>query len=128
MAELLAAGDFDVAASTYRHRVAQLSREGAPIAFEPAVEPLIVRPNGIGIVTGSEHPAQALLFTEFMLTEVQEMLIDFDRTPASQAIEGGGVPTKFDVLEADLELLFNDREKWEDLWDEIVSSSGGIIE
>lgn len=128
MAELLAAGDFDVAASTYRHRVGQLARDGAPVAWEPAVEPLIVRPNGIGIVSGSKHPAQALLFTEFMLTEVQEMLLEFDRTPASQEIEGGGVPQNYDVLEADLELLFDEREKWEDLWDEIVSTSGGIIE
>lgn len=127
MTELLASGEYDVATSAYKHRVESLIKKGAPVAWEPAVEPLVVRPNGIGILADTEHPAAALLFADFMMTEVQDMLLGFDRTPASTEAEGGGIPTEYDVLLADLQLLFEEVDKWEGLYEEVANSSGGEV-
>jgi iron(III) transport system substrate-binding protein len=128
MTELLAAGEFDAASSVYKHRVAQLKRDGAPVEWEPAVEPIVIRPNGIGIYADTDAPATALLFTDFMLTDVQKMLVGFDRTPASTKVPGGGVPSKYEVLVSDLRTLNDEREKWEGLYEEIARKAGKVIE
>ena len=51
MAELLAAGEYDVASSTYLHRILQLKRDQAPVEWEGGPEPIVIRPNGIGTPT-----------------------------------------------------------------------------
>ena len=127
MTELLAAGEFDAASSVYKHRAASLREKGAPVAWEPAVEPLVVRPNGIGILADTQHPAASLLFADFMMTDVQDMLLQFDRTPASTEAEGGGIPTEYDVLLADLQLLYEEVDKWEGLYEEVANESGGEV-
>lgn len=128
MTELLAAGEFDATSSAYKHRVAQLKRDGAPVEWEPAVQPIIVRPNGIAIMASTDTPASALLFVDFMLTDVQKMLIEFDRTPASNAVPGGGIPSQYEVLVADLRALGEERDKWEGLYEEIAQESGKVVE
>ena len=127
MTELLAAGEFNVAASTYKHRAAQLKRKGAPVEWEPPVEPIIIRPNGIGIYANTDQPATALLFADFMLSDVQKMLIEFDRTPASTTVPGGGVPSNYELLVADLRKLNDQRDKWEGLYEKIARRSGKVI-
>jgi iron(III) transport system substrate-binding protein len=128
MTELMAAGEFDAASSVYKHRAAQLKGDGAPIEWEPAVEPIVIRPNGIGIYADTDAPATSLLFVDFMLTDVQKMLVDFDRTPASTKVPGGGVPSKYEVLVSDLRTLNDEREKWEGLYEEIAREAGKVIE
>lgn len=125
MAELLAAGEYDVAASTYLHRILQLKKDGAPVEWEGGPEPIIIRPNGIGIHRYAVNPASAQLFLEFMLTDAQQLLLDIDRQPASAGIEGGGLPAGVDTLVVDLDALLDEREKWEGMWDEIVEGSSG---
>jgi iron(III) transport system substrate-binding protein len=127
MTELLAAGEFDAATSVYKHRVEQLQKDGAPVEWEPAVQPLVLRPNGIGILKTTEHPATSLLFAEFMLTDVQSMLLDFDRTPADVNAPGGGIPADIEVLITDLEKLFQENDKWEGLYEEVAAESGGEV-
>lgn len=125
MAELLAAGEYDLASSTYLHRIEQLKRDGAPVEWEGGPEPIVIRPNGIAIHRYAVNPASALLFLEFMLTDAQQLLLDIDRQPASAGIEGGGIPVGVDSVVVDLAALLDEREKWEGLWDEIVEGSGG---
>jgi iron(III) transport system substrate-binding protein len=93
MTELLAAGEFSAASSVYKHRAEQLKKDGAPVQWEPPVEPIVIRPNGVGIFADTDSPATALLFADFMLTDVQDMLLEFDRTPASSKAPGGGIPS-----------------------------------
>lgn len=125
MAELLAAGEYDLASSTYLHRIQQLKRDGAPVEWEGGPEPIVIRPNGIAIHRYAVNPASALLFLEFMLTDAQQLLLDIDRQPASSGIEGGGIPAGVDSVVVDLAALLDEREKWEGLWDEIIEGSGG---
>jgi iron(III) transport system substrate-binding protein len=129
MTELLAAGEFGVAASPYLHRVLQLKGDGAPIEWEPAIEPLIARPNGIGIHSAARSVASAMLFSEYVLTDAQGMLLELDRQPANTSVEGGGLPTAYENILVDVEAVVDEIDKWTDLYDEVVrSSSEDIIE
>ena len=123
MAELLAAGEYDLTASSYQHRIPQLAKDGAPVEWQPAVEPAIVRPNGIGIHRDVKCPASALLFIEFTLTTGQETLLEYDRSPASTAVEGG-FPEDVETILVDVEALVNELDKWEGLYEEIIQGSG----
>jgi iron(III) transport system substrate-binding protein len=125
MAELLAAGEYDVASSTYLHRILQLKKDEAPVEWEGGPTPIIIRPNGIGIHKYADEPASALLFLEFMLTDAQTLLLEIDRQPASAGVSGGGIPSGADTMIVDLPALLEEREKWEGLWDEIVEGSEG---
>ncbi len=129
MAELLAAGEFDITASSYQHRIPQLAKDGAPVAWEPPVEPAIIRPNGIGIHADTDVPAKALLLVEYELSpEAQSQLVEFDRSPANDTVEGG-FPDDVEVLLVDVEALLDEREKWETLYEEVIQESGsGVIE
>ena len=126
MAELLAAGEYDLTTSSYQHRIPQLAKDGAPVAWEPAVEPAIVRPNGIGIHRDTDCPASALLFVEYSLTEGQEQLIEFDRSPASTKVQGG-FPEDVETILVDVEALLQESDKWEGLYEEIIQGSGSEI-
>lgn len=125
MAELLAAGEYDVASSTYLHRILQLKGDDAPVEWEGGPEPIIIRPNGIAIHKYADEPASALLFLEFMLTDAQSLLLEIDRQPASAGVSGGGIPEGAETMVVDLAALLEEREKWEGLWDEIIEGSEG---
>ncbi|MGH8945236.1 MAG: ABC transporter substrate-binding protein [Acidimicrobiia bacterium] len=123
MAELLVAGEYDASTSLYHHRVTELMSEGAPLEWEPPVRPIIVRPNGVGIMSHVQNPASALLWVEFMLTDGQVLLADEFRGPASTEVEGG-IPVEYAPILVDLEAITQEREKWEALWEEIVLAAG----
>lgn len=125
MAELMAAGEFSITSSAYQHRIPRLEAEGAPVAWEPPVEPIIVRPNGIGIHRDTDSPASALLFVEYGLTEAQATLAEFERTPANP--EYGGVPEEYELVTVDLEQLLDEQDKWEGLYEEVVRESGSEV-
>lgn len=125
MAELLAAGEYDLASSTYLHRILQLKKDDAPVDWEGGPEPIIIRPNGIGIHKYADEPASALLFLEFMMTDAQQLLLEIDRQPASSGVSGGGIPEGVETMVVDLDALLDERDKWEGLWDEIVEGSEG---
>ena len=129
MTELLAAGEFSIAASPYLHRVLQLKGDGAPIEWEPAIEPLVARPNGIAVHSAAKNVASGLLFSEYVLTDAQDMLIELDRQPASIAVEGGGLPSAYENILVDVEAVVDEFDKWSGLYDEVVrSSSQDVIE
>ncbi len=93
-AELLAAGQFDVALSTYSHSVEELEQEGAPVTWRTAgeepIQPLVTRPNGIGLMRTATNPAAATLFADFELKEGQEVFAEEYRI--------GAIPTEGDPL------------------------------
>jgi iron(III) transport system substrate-binding protein len=68
-ANLLAAGQFAVCVSCHSHSIKDLIEKGAPLAFRPLVQPVVQRPQGIGIVQRLRHPAAALLFYDWLLTK-----------------------------------------------------------
>lgn len=120
--ELLSAGQFSVAASLYSHTVDKATADGAPVTWrsksvEP-VQPLVIRPNGGGLMDNAEHPAAAMLFMDFVLTEGQDIIRESSRI--------GSIPVSDDPL-AGLEVipvpedeLLDNPQKWDDLYADVV--------
>jgi iron(III) transport system substrate-binding protein len=130
MAELLAAGEYDITTSTYQHEILQLQDDGASVAWEPPPQPLILRPNGIGIHSDTDVPASALLFLEYGITEAQSSIAAIHRMPANTNYgDLEAMVNKYDVITTDLVHLDATRAKWEKLYEQVVSeSSKDVIE
>lgn len=123
--ELMSAGQFAVTASNYSYLVEQAKRAGAPVEYEPFVEPVIARPNGIGLMKSAEHPAAAMLFADWLLEEGQEVLVDEGLTPSISA--GGDPLADLEVIPVDVKTLIADGEEWSKKYDEVVSG-GEVLE
>jgi iron(III) transport system substrate-binding protein len=126
MTELLAAGEYDMTASSYQNRVPSLVADGAPISWEPPVEPAVVRPNAIAVHRDTDCPATALLFVEWTLTDGQGLLAELDYTPANTTVEGA-FPEDVETILVDVEALIQEREKWEGLYEQIIRESGAEL-
>lgn len=120
--ELLSAGQFGAAASLYSHTVDKAARDGAPVAWKPEsgepVQPLVIRPNGAGLMSNAVNPAAATLFMDWELTEGQDIF--------REAFRIGSIPFGADPLKAyesipvpEDELLDNP-EKWDNLYADVV--------
>ncbi len=118
MVELLASGEFPIAAAVYNHAVERLAAKGAPVRWK-AVEPTFGRPNAIGVAKRAPHPHAALAFADFMLSrEGQEILKDRNRVPASLSVE---TPlNKFPFHMIDPVVVLDENDKWERLWSETM--------
>jgi iron(III) transport system substrate-binding protein len=93
LATLLAAGQYSVCVTCHAQSIEALAQDGAPITFKPFVSPILVRPQGVGIVYRLAHPATALLFYDWLL-----------RKDGGQAalLKGGANPSRKDMGDADL--------------------------
>jgi iron(III) transport system substrate-binding protein len=108
MSELMAAGQFGVAASNYTYIVQAAQAAGAPVTAEPLVEPVIARPNGAGLMKTAANPATAVLFMDWMLEDGQQIISDFGLTPAIE--EGGGLDVELFAI--DTERLLDEGTEW----------------
>jgi iron(III) transport system substrate-binding protein len=125
MGELLSAGQFDVGASIYSHTVDNAAAKGAPVAWKVSgkpVQPVVLRPNGAGLLKSAKHPAAAMLFMDFLLTDGQQQIAEANRI--------GAIPTADDPLAGvetvtvpEQELLDNP-QKWSDLYKTITDGGG----
>ena len=110
MAELLSAGQYAVTSSPYTFNIDQLAAEGAPIEWQPPVEPVIARANGIGLMKTAENPCAAMLFTDWLLEEGQAVLAEEQITPA---IAQGEDPLEgVELIAVDVEKLLNESDEW----------------
>jgi iron(III) transport system substrate-binding protein len=122
--ELLSAGQFAVTISSYSHTIDKAAKEGAPVAWKPAsgepVQPVVVRPNGIGLMKTSRNPCAAMMFVDYVLTGGQKVLEKKFRVGATQeaakAIQG------LDVVAVPEQELLDNSKKWDDLYAEVIQS------
>lgn len=117
--ELLSAGQFSVVASNYSYIVGRAKDKGAPVDYLPFVEPVIARPNGVALMRSAEHPAAAMLFADWLLTEGQKVLADDGLTPA--IVEGDDPLKDVEIVPIDVKTLVDDGEKWQDKYDKVVA-------
>jgi iron(III) transport system substrate-binding protein len=117
LAALVAAGDVPVGLTAYNSNVLPLKRKGAPIDFVP-VQPVVARPQGIGVARNAPHPNAALLFTDFVLSpEGQRLFESMGRVPASTRVKSELNNFPFTMIDAATAL--DEKEKWETLWNEL---------
>jgi iron(III) transport system substrate-binding protein len=125
--ELMSAGQFAVTASNYSYLVEQAKRSGAPLAYQPFVEPVIARPNGIGLMKNAKHPAAAMLFADWLLEEGQKILVDEGLTPSIPEDEAEDPLAGLEVIPVDVKTLTENGKEWSDKYDKVVSG-GEVLE
>jgi iron(III) transport system substrate-binding protein len=124
--ELMSAGQFAVAASNYSYIVERAKQTGAPVDYQPFVQPVIARPNGIGLMRTAKHPAAAMLFTDWLLSaEGQKVLVDLHLTPAISA--GKDPLAGLKVIPVDVKALVDQGQKWSDRYDKVVAG-GDVVQ
>ncbi|MDP9390874.1 MAG: extracellular solute-binding protein [Actinomycetota bacterium] len=126
--ELLSAGQFDVAVSSYSHTIDKAAAEGAPVSYRPEggdpIQPIVVRPNGIGLVKTATNPCAAVLFVDFELTGGQDVFRENFRVGA---IAGGEDPLNgLEVFPVPEEKLLDDPDTWNKAYEEVVANGQAL--
>ena len=115
LAELIAAGEIPVGLTVYNSNAESLKRRGAPIDWVP-VEPVVGRPQGIGVARNAPHPHAALLFVDFVLSpEGQELLNSMGRVPVSSKVKTD--LNRFEYTMVDPVTVLDEQERWNELWE-----------
>jgi iron(III) transport system substrate-binding protein len=124
MGELLGAGEYGIAASNYSYLIQNGIEKGSPQAWKPPVEPIIARPNGVGIVRGARHPATAMLFNDWILGAGQKVLADLNLDVSRKDLE---TAANAEQILVDLPSLLKDQKTWEDRYDRLTRL-GKVVE
>jgi iron(III) transport system substrate-binding protein len=122
MGELMAAGDVAVSASNYSYLVQQLIDKGAPAAWKPPVEPIVSRPNGVGLVTNPKHPATAVLFVEWLLSDEGQKVLAEERLDVASKKLATAKGAK--EIRVDIPSFVKEQTKWTDRYDELTRLGG----
>jgi iron(III) transport system substrate-binding protein len=117
LANMIAAGEVPVGLTAYHSNVVPLTRKGAPIDFVP-VQPVVARPQGIGVAQRAPHPHAALLFVDYVLSpEGQTLFESLGRVPASTRVKSA--LNNFPFTTIDPATALDEKDKWEQLWNEL---------
>jgi len=117
LASLVAAGEVPVGLAMYNSNIETLKRKGAPIDFVP-VQPVVARPQGIGVARNAPHPNAAALFAEFVLSpDGQKLFESMGRVPASTKITSEF--NKFPFVVIDPVTVLDEATKWDKQWNDL---------
>jgi iron(III) transport system substrate-binding protein len=107
---LVASGDVPLALTIYDWNPPQLKDKGGAPIESFYIPPVIAQPSTIAMLKGAPHPAAALLFYDFMLTEGQDMMAKIHYTVTSKKLSShlAGVPLKF----IDPGKAIDNQDKW----------------
>ena len=115
LASLVAAGEVPVGLAMYNSNIESLKRKGAPIDFVP-VQPVVARPQGIGVARSAPHPNAAQLFSEYVMsTEGQKLFESMGRTPAKTTSQSNSF--RFTLIEP--VTVLDESAKWEKVWNDL---------
>jgi iron(III) transport system substrate-binding protein len=118
--QLVASGEVDLALGAYYANAASTKQRGGAVDWAP-VEPVIARPQGIGIARNAPHPNAALLFADFMLSpQAQGMLGAMGRGPASRAAKSDTTSLKYVMSQPSV--ILDESDKWQQLWEKFFMS------
>lgn len=128
-AELILAGQYDIAPNNYVHRMLEQQADGAPVEFRPVNIPVVAEITATSVHCLSDNPAGALLLQDFLLSpedgEGQQVLLEQNRTPAiaelAQASFGG---VDIEPIEVDVLDVAANYAEWSELWDEVIRGGG----
>ena len=117
LAQLVAAGEIPVALTAYSGNIDSIKEKGGPVDWV-AVEPLVGRPQGLGVAKHAPHPHAALLFADFVLSpEGMELLGAMGRVPTSKSVKTPLDNTKYVLL--DVAAINAESDKWQKVWNEL---------
>ena len=126
MGEMLSAGQYSVAASNYSYIVQKAVNKGAPVAYQPFVQPVIARPQGAAPLKSAPHPAAALLFQDWLFTEGQQVFVDEGLTPSIEPQNLKDPLEGMEVVPVDVNQLLDKQKEWSERYDALLSRSDKV--
>jgi iron(III) transport system substrate-binding protein len=115
LASLVAAGDVPVGLAMYSSNIETLKRKGAPIDFVP-VQPVVARPQGIGVARSAPHPNAAQLFRDFVLSaDGQKLFESMGRMPAKVTSQSNSF--RFTLI--DPATVLDESARWDGIWNDL---------
>jgi iron(III) transport system substrate-binding protein len=87
--------------------------------------PAFARPNGVGMLSGAQHPAAAWLFYDWMLTEGQQVLVEQHLAP-SVPVPGDNSLTGLNLVPFDVQTLTKEGEAWSDRYDALLRGAAQV--
>ena len=80
------------------------------------VQPVVARPQGIGVAKGAPHPNAARLFSEYVMSaEGQKLFESMGRTPARTTSQSNSF--RFTLI--DPVTVLDESAKWEKVWNDL---------
>ena len=122
LTNLVVSGEVPMALTVYNYMPAQAKAKGAPIDWF-ALEPAVARSNAVGVMRKASHPAAALLFHEYLLTEAQPIFASLDYVPTNTKVESPLKGVK--IMLTDPIRTLDEDEKWSKLFDDMIVKRGG---
>lgn len=123
MSQLLSAGQTGVIAMNYTYLIQQDIDKGAPIAYRSADgtahAPAFPRPNGVGLMKDAQHPAAAMLFYDWLLTDGQKTLVEQGLTPSTK-VPGDNSLKGITLDKYDVAGLTANEKQWADKYDSLL--------
>ncbi|HEY7165956.1 MAG TPA: extracellular solute-binding protein [Candidatus Binatia bacterium] len=104
--QLLAAGEFPIAAGVYEYSVEDMKQKGAPVDWI-GLEPVIAYTVAVSLPSRPPHPNSARLFTEWLLSkEGQEVINQYGRVPVRDDVDSryGKILKQHKLLMTDVDL------------------------
>jgi iron(III) transport system substrate-binding protein len=107
----------------YTYLVQKDIDDGAPVTYRSADgvahTPAFPRPNGVGLMKDAQHPAAAMLFYDWLLTDGQKALVDQGLSPSTKV--PGDDSLKGITLEPyDVTELATNEKAWADKYDALL--------
>jgi iron(III) transport system substrate-binding protein len=114
---MVISGEVPLALNVYNYMPEQARKKGAPIDWF-VIEPAIARSNAVGVALRSPHPAAALLFHEYMLTDAQQFMTGIDYVPTNSRFPS---PLKgVRILMTDPARSLDESDKWTAVYEDVV--------
>lgn len=122
LTNMVVSGEVPMALTVYNYMPEQAKKKGAPIDWF-ALEPAVARSNAIGVARFAPHPAAALLFHEYMLTDAQQLMTTIDYVPSNTKVTSPLKGVRIQITDP-LRTL-DEADKWTALFDETVIKRAG---
>jgi iron(III) transport system substrate-binding protein len=124
-AQMLDAGQIGVGPDSYKHLIDQDHfGKGAPVVWQPVVQPVLYRPNGIGLTRTAPHPAAATLYLKWSLTDGQKLFPKQYRVPANLSVTTQNpIPAGTKIYDIPMDQMANDSAKWSEAWQKLLQGA-----
>jgi iron(III) transport system substrate-binding protein len=122
LTNMVVSGEVPMALSVYNYMPEQAKKKGAPIDWF-ALEPAVARSNAVGVAAHAPHPAAAVLFHEYMLTDAQHLMPQIDYVPTNTQVPSPLKGVK--IIQTNPIESLDEADKWTKLFEDIVVNRGG---
>jgi len=117
LGNLVVSGEVPFAIAMHGNLAMSAKKAGAPVGWI-ALEPVVARANGIGVLAKAPHPRPARLFYEYLISdEGQQLLADRDYVPASTKIASPLRTARLHIIDPGPAL--DHSEKWAKVFGEV---------